>query len=91
MKILRLLVLLNTFFLGAQNSTTPYVINGHLLENETNYPLEYATVLVTRSGTQNIIDGTITDQNGVFKIELPQGVYDITFEYLNCLKLHLKT
>lgn len=83
MKILRLLFLLNTFFLGAQNSTTPYVINGQLLENETNYPLEYATVLVTRSGTQNIIDGTITDQNGVFKIELPQGVYDITFEYLS--------
>ncbi len=83
MKILRLLVLLNTFFLGAQNSTTPYVINGQLLENETNYPLEYATVLVTQSGTQNIIDGTITDQNGVFKIELPQGVYDITFEYLS--------
>jgi len=82
-KILRLLFLLNTFFLGAQNSTTPYVINGQLLENETNYPLEYATVLVTRSGTQNIIDGTITDQNGVFKIELPQGVYDITFEYLS--------
>lgn len=82
-KILRILVLLNTLFLGAQNSTAPYVIKGQLLENESNYPLEYATVSVTKVDSKDIVDGTITDQNGVFKIELPKGVYDLTFEYLS--------
>jgi len=82
-KILRLLLLLIPFFLGAQNSTTPYVIKGQLLEHETNYPLEYATVSVTKVDSKEIIDGTISDQNGFFKIELPQGIYDLTFEYLS--------
>lgn len=82
MKILRILVLLSTFFLDAQNST-PYVIKGQLLENETNYPLEYATVLATHVDSKDIIDGTISDQNGFFKMELPQGIYDLTFEYLS--------
>lgn len=83
LKTLKIVLLFGAFLVGAQDVKPTFIIRGQLIENETQYPLEYATVLATQVGTQDIIDGGISDQNGSFKIELSQGTYDLTFEYLS--------
>ncbi len=74
-----LLALLFTTFLIAQNTSN---IKGKVLEQGTNYPLEYATVsFIDASG--KTVTGGITDLDGNFNIEVPSGTYTVKYEFIS--------
>lgn len=74
-----LLALLCTSILFAQNTTTA---KGKVLEQGTNYPLEYATVsFIDASGKTTT--GGITDLDGNFSIDVPAGTYTVKYEFIS--------
>ncbi|MGB0896306.1 MAG: TonB-dependent receptor domain-containing protein [Flavobacteriaceae bacterium] len=58
-----------------------FKINGIVVDQETNQPLEYATIVLTNNSTGKTTGG-ITTQNGSFLIKASEGVYDISIEFL---------
>src|SRR5690554_987754 len=57
-------------------------IKGTILEEGTNYPLEYSTVsFINREG--KTVTGGITDLDGNYKIDVPTGVYTVRFEFIS--------
>ena len=80
MKILTsLLALLFSSFLIAQNTV---IADGKVLEQGTNYPLEYATVsFIDASG--KTVTGGITDLDGNYAIEVDAGTYTVKYEFIS--------
>ncbi|MAM28519.1 MAG: TonB-dependent receptor [Flavobacteriaceae bacterium] len=80
MKILTsLLALLFSSFLIAQNTV---IADGKVLEQGTNYPLEYATVsFIDASG--KTVTGGITDLDGNYAIEVDAGTYTVRYEFIS--------
>tara|TARA_R110002072_G_scaffold16233_3_gene63945 strand:+ start:142060 stop:144516 length:2457 start_codon:yes stop_codon:yes gene_type:complete len=80
MKILTsLLALLFSSFLIAQNTV---IAEGKVLEQGTNYPLEYATVsFIDASG--KTVTGGITDLDGNYAIEVDAGTYTVKYEFIS--------
>ncbi len=58
-------------------------ISGKILNEETNKPLEYATIAFYSSKENKMITGGITELNGNFSVSIPQGIYDISIEYIS--------
>ncbi|MBP2832751.1 TonB-dependent receptor [Aquimarina sp. U1-2] len=58
-------------------------VSGLVLDQDTNSPLEYATVSFYSPEQQKIVTGGITDQNGRFKIEVHAGIYDVNVEFIS--------
>jgi outer membrane receptor for ferrienterochelin and colicin len=58
-------------------------ISGKVVDNETNQPLEYATIAFYSKQQNKIVTGGITDIKGNFKISVPTGVYNISIEYIS--------
>ncbi len=58
------------------------VVQGTVLEAESNIPLEYATVTF-KTPDDKIITGGITDVNGIFSVAVPVGNYTISVEYIS--------
>ena len=57
------------------------VLSGIISDAESSEPLPYATVSVyNRNG--DLADGGIADENGFFKLNLPQNDYSLNFEYI---------
>jgi Outer membrane protein beta-barrel family/CarboxypepD_reg-like domain/TonB-dependent Receptor Plug Domain len=80
MKILMsAIVLLFTCVLIAQETT---IAKGKVLEQGTNYPLEYATVSFI-DPTGKTVTGGITDLDGNFSIEVPPGIYTVKYEFIS--------
>ncbi|EZH75963.1 TonB-dependent receptor [Aquimarina atlantica] len=85
-KFLFLLFSALTLALSAQNrnfSKKPVNITGLILDQDTNKPLEYATVAFFSPRLQKIVTGGITDKNGKFAIEVDAGVYDVSIEFIS--------
>jgi len=58
------------------------MITGQVLEQDTNLPLEYATVaFINKDG--KIATGGITDPKGNYSIEVPSGMYTVQFEFIS--------
>ncbi len=61
-----------------------------VLEQGTEYPLEYATVsFIDPDG--KIATGGVTDLNGAYEIKVPVGTYAIQFEFISYEPNGLKT
>ena len=58
-------------------------ITGKVIDIDTGQPLEYATISFKNPNTPKLNQGGITNQNGVFKIEIIPGKYDIITEYIS--------
>lgn len=57
-------------------------VRGTVLEQGSDYPLEYATIsFINNQG--EIVTGGVTDQNGAFTIDVPRGTYDINIEFIS--------
>lgn len=81
--IFSFLLLLATVAVSAQQSEKKQItIKGKILEEGTDFPLEYATVSFTdANGT--IVTGGITDLDGMYEIQVPVGVYTIKYEFIS--------
>lgn len=58
-------------------------ISGKVLEEGTNYPLEYATISFFSIKENKIVTGGITDINGIFEVTVPADIYNIKVEYIS--------
>ena len=57
-------------------------INGKVLENEENYPLEYASVVLYNYETNKIISGVVTNKDGNFTMPSKVGKYYLEASFL---------
>lgn len=60
-------------------------ISGVILEDKNKNPLPYATFILKDQNTNKIIDGTITDENGYYTIEISEGNYDVEVKFMGFL------
>ena len=82
-KLLFVVFLWSFFSLSSQNKPThEHQIKGKIIDSESDEPLEYATVVIKNS-TTNELSGGITDINGIFNIKVKEGIYDISFEFIS--------
>lgn len=84
MKInLLLLFAFATSLLVAQNPEKKEVnVKGLILEEGTDYPLEYSTVsFINKQG--KTVTGGITDTEGKYSIDVPAGVYTVKYEFIS--------
>ena len=88
--LLLLCVLSSTFLLAQTPNSGGISITGKVLDLNTNQPLEYATVVIKNTNTQQV-SGGITDSNGAFKIETQKGTYAISIEYISFKTIKLPT
>ncbi len=58
-------------------------VEGKVVEEGSNYPLEYATITFKTVADNKVVTGGITDQNGQFSIPVPVGTYNIAVEYIS--------
>jgi outer membrane receptor protein involved in Fe transport len=61
-------------------------ISGKVIDQETNQPLEYATIAFFSKQQNKIVTGGITDASGIFSIPVPMGMYTITIEFIGFKK-----
>ncbi len=77
------LLLLFALNLSAQQQEKKQVsIKGTVLEEGSNYPLDYATVSFTDSQGK-IVTGGITNTEGKYSIDVPVGVYTVKYEFIS--------
>ena len=75
------LLLFSTFLtLHAQNE---FSVTGKVLDKDTKEPLEYATIAFKDIKDNKIISGGITDIKGNFDIRVPEGIYNISVEFIS--------
>ena len=81
--IFSFLFLFATTILFAQSPEKNQItVKGTILEEGTNYPLEYSTVsFINRQG--KVVTGGITDTDGNFSIDVPAGVYNVKYEFIS--------
>ncbi len=61
---------------------TPVTVTATIIENDTNQPLEYASVTFTSTTNPNNITGDLTNENGVVQVPVTPDTYTITIEFL---------
>ncbi|HLV14673.1 MAG TPA: TonB-dependent receptor, partial [Xanthomarina sp.] len=76
------LLILFALGLSAQQQQKQVTIKGTVMEEGTNFPLEYATVSFTNSKGE-IVTGGITNPDGHYSIDVPAGVYTVKFEFIS--------
>jgi hypothetical protein len=59
------------------------VITGQVLDQETNEPLEYATLILQSVENPEKITGGITDRDGNYSVETNPGKYNVSIEYIS--------
>ena len=79
----RALILLSFLIMGTISWAQQYEISGKVIDRSQDFPLEYATVTVNESGTEETVEGGVTDVDGKFSLEVPAGSYDIKVEYIS--------
>ncbi len=85
-KLCVLLVLITSSLFAQQRgefSNTPIRLTGTVLDQDTNDPLEYATISFYSPKLKKVVTGGITNAQGKFDIEINKGVYDIKIEYIS--------
>jgi len=68
---------------AAQGPQEAIKITGTVLDQETNQPLEYATLVLQSVRNPDKVTGGITDASGKFEVETPPGNYNISVEYIS--------
>jgi len=85
-----LLSLFCLFTTLAFSQSSNYAITGKVTDKDAGIPLEYATITVTDVNNAQDVEGGITDMEGNFRVEVPQGEYNIKIEYISFQPITLK-
>lgn len=83
MKLKLYVLLLVIPFFNFSFSQKDIKVQGTVVEEGTNIPLEYATITFKSKTDATALTGGITDQKGKFSVDVVSGVYDITVEYIS--------
>ena len=83
--ILSLLIGLSSLAQRPQNSQKPakITLSGKVIDQETQQPLEYATITLKNARFPDRLQGGITNEEGVFNFEIFPGRYNVTTEYIS--------
>ncbi|GLB49685.1 TonB-dependent receptor domain-containing protein [Neptunitalea lumnitzerae] len=73
--------MLSLFSSFAQEGKT-IKVTGTVIDRDTNEPLEYATLVLQNTATQQVTGG-VTDMNGKFNVETTPGTYNIRVEFIS--------
>lgn len=76
------LILFLSLGMVAQSPSKRITVRGTILEKDSDFPLEYATISFTDSSGK-IVTGGVTNQDGKYTIDVPTGTYDIKFEFIS--------
>src|SRR5690606_32832273 len=57
-------------------------VEGKILDAGSSFPLGFATVSIYEVQKMELVNGNITNEKGVFSIELPAGVYYARIEFM---------
>ncbi len=58
-------------------------ISGRIIDSSSNLPIEYATVGLFLQGDNKVVNGTTTDNRGVFKLnKIPKGTYKLSINFI---------
>jgi outer membrane receptor protein involved in Fe transport len=79
-KLITILTLFITSIAFAQQEVT---VSGKILEQDTNIPLEWATVVISNPLDGKIITGGTANEKGEFNIKVNTGTYNISFEFIS--------
>ena len=90
MKHFSLVLLLLMPLLGIAQRPSPITISGKVIDKDSGSPLEYATLVVQNASNPERVTGGITDENGVFSVEVFPGTYHLRVEYLGYTTYELK-
>ena len=62
-------------------------VSGKIFDSQTKMPVESATISLLRSADDKLVDGTVTDAKGKFRIDnIADGEYYISFSFIGYLK-----
>ena len=68
--------------LNRSNSGNRVKVTGKVVAKSNNQPLEYTEIRII-NGDNKTVNGGLTDNNGLFSIEIPEGTYTINIEFLS--------
>lgn len=86
MKFIRLLFILVLFKFSVNAQTVKTTISGLVIDGKSKSPLSYANVVLKNKSDQKFIVGTITDEEGRFKLaDIVVGTYVISVTYIGYL------
>lgn len=81
--IIPLLLILFSFFLSISAFAQSQIeVTGKVLDASSGSPLEFATVIFIDSNN-TMVNGGITNQDGVYNIKVPAGSYTIRYEFIS--------
>lgn len=78
-----LLLTLTAYSQGPQEQRDPVKVTGTVLDEETQEPLEYATLVLQSISDPDKVTGGITDAKGKFEVEAAAGTYNLSVEYIS--------
>lgn len=64
-------------------------VSGLILEKDTNYPLEYATVSFLKPDG-SVAAGGISNTEGAYSIDVPTGIYTVQYDFISYKTISLK-
>ena len=73
--------ILSPFYLSAQASNTAS-IEGIIMDEQSNQPIPYASVQLFDAKDSSLITGTITEEEGQFRLECPYGNYTLRIDFM---------
>ena len=65
---LNILAVINIYANNPNPGEEPGILKGKLFDKKSKAPIEYATVAVYNSHDNSVVTGTVTNENGEFKI-----------------------
>ena len=83
MNLISPLCLILFFTLSLSYAQKDIKVEGKVLEEGTNIPLEYATITLKSTTDNKVVTGGITDTDGKFSVEVTPGTYNIYVEYIS--------
>ncbi len=66
----------------SQEKREMFELSGVIFEKDPRIPLEFATVILKPIRGQQVFGG-LSNQKGKFKVDVPKGRYNISFEFLS--------
>lgn len=80
--LIALVILVSVTTFAQQKASAKFNITGKVLDKATNQPLEYTTIVIQPINGKKV-SGGITNQKGDFEVEVTEGEYNITVEFLS--------
>ncbi len=82
-KLLLLLIFAPILMISQERNKPLYTISGKIVDENTQKPLEDATIVFKNIKSDSIRFGGISDEVGNFSFQVSKGVYDVSVEYFS--------